>query len=73
LRFSIGGGARLSDIQIHFDWYVFPLLAVMIGWPGLLLGAAVGGFAWRSHRVIGAFLGGLTGTAAWATPLVIWG
>jgi hypothetical protein len=67
------GGATLSDIQIHFDWYVFPLLAVMIGWPGLLLGLAVGGFAWRRHRVIGALLGAVTGTAVWATSLIMWG
>ena len=47
----------MSDINIEFDWYVFPLLAVMFGWPGLLIGGVAGGYLWRRHRVIGTLLG----------------
>ena len=32
----------MSDINIEFDWYVFPLIAVMFGWPGLLIGGIAG-------------------------------
>ena len=42
----------MSDINIQFDWYVFPLIAVMFGWPGLLIGGIAGGYLWRRHRVI---------------------
>ena len=55
----------MSDINIEFDWYVFPLLALMFGWPGLLIGGFAGGYLWRRHRVIGALLGALLGTALW--------
>jgi hypothetical protein len=55
----------MSDINIEFDWYVFPLLALMFGWPGLLIGGVTGGYLWRRHRVIGTLLGALMGTALW--------
>jgi hypothetical protein len=63
----------LSDIQIQFDWYVFPLLALMIGWPGLLIGAAGGGIAWRQHRIVGTLLGALAGLTLWAGAQFLWG
>jgi hypothetical protein len=55
----------MSDIKIEFDWYVFPLLALMFGWPGLLIGGVAGGYLWRRHRVIGTLLGALLGIALW--------
>jgi len=55
----------MSDINIEFDWYVWPVIAVMIGWPGLLLGTAIGAVLWRRHRVIGGLLGLVAGTLAW--------
>jgi hypothetical protein len=63
----------MSDINIEFDWYVFPLIAVMVGWPGMLIGGVAGGYLWRRHRVVGTLLGAIAGTALWATPQYLWG
>jgi hypothetical protein len=62
----------MSDIKIEFDWYVFPLIAVMIGWPGMLIGGVAGGVLWRRHRLIGTLLGAIAGTALWATGEFLW-
>ena len=57
----------MSDIDIQFDWYFYPLIALMFGWPGLLLGGFASGYLWRRHRVIGALLGALVGVGLWDT------
>ena len=62
----------MSDIKIEFEWYVMPLIAVMIGWPGLLIGAVAGGLLWRRHRAIGALIGAILGTAVWAGGYYLW-
>ena len=62
----------MSDIDITFDWYFWPVIAVMIGWPGLLLGAAVGAMAWKRHRIIGALLGMIAGTLVWDFGFYLW-
>ena len=61
----------MSDINIEFEWYVFPLLAVMIGWPGLLAGGFAGGYLWRRHRLVGTLLGAITGTALWSAGVAL--
>jgi len=35
----------MSDISIQFTWFDLLLVALLIGWPGLLLGAALGAVA----------------------------
>jgi hypothetical protein len=55
----------MSDISIQFAWYDLPLIAVIIGWPGLVLGAVAGFFIWRKHRAAGAALGAVGGTSLW--------
>lgn len=56
----------MSDIRLDFGWEIVPLLAVMLGWPGLLVGAALGALGWRGRRWLGGVLGGLGGMALWA-------
>lgn len=55
----------MSDISIQFAWYDLPLIAIIIGWPGLLLGGLAGFFVWRKHRVAGTTLGAVVGIALW--------
>ena len=62
----------MSDIKIEFEWYVMPLIAVMIGWPGLLIGAVAGGFIWRGHRAVGALIGAILGTVVWTGGYYFW-
>jgi hypothetical protein len=51
----------MSDIGPIFGPFDIAMLALIIGAPGLVLGAAVGAFAWRRHRLWGALLGSVGG------------
>jgi hypothetical protein len=62
----------MSDISIQFTWLDLMLVALLVGWPGLLLGATIGAIGWRSHRVYGAALGALLGLALWAGLRFAW-
>ena len=62
----------MSDISIQFTWLDLVLVALFIGWLGLLLGAPIGAIAWRRHRVSGAALGALLGFALWAGLRFAW-
>ena len=55
----------MSDISFEFDWYFWPVIAVMISWPGLLLGTALGTALWRRRRIFGALAGMIAGTLLW--------
>jgi Na+/proline symporter len=41
------------------------MIALVLGSPGLLLGAIAGALAWRTHRWAGALLGAIVGFTAW--------
>jgi len=62
----------MSDISIQFTWLDLLLVALLIGWPGLLLGAALGAAAWRRHRVYGALIGAILGLALWVGVQFLW-
>jgi len=55
----------MSDISIQFTWLDLLLVALLVGWPGLLLGAGLGVAAWRRHPVYGALIGSVAGLALW--------
>jgi Na+/proline symporter len=55
----------VSDIKIEFTWYQLLLVAFFIGWPGLVLGAAAGGFVWRRHPIPGVVIGTVVGFVLW--------
>jgi hypothetical protein len=56
----------MSDIAITFPWPVLLAMVLLIGWPGFLLGGALGLLAWRAHRIIGGVAGGLALDLLWA-------
>jgi len=62
----------MSDISLQFTWLDLLLFALLIGSPGLLLGAVLGAVAWRRHRVYGAALGAILGLVAWLGMQFLW-
>jgi hypothetical protein len=62
----------MSDIGL--DWGPFDILAIalIIGAPGLVIGAALGALAWRRHRLWGALSGAGAGLMFWLGGFVLW-
>ena len=62
----------MSDIGL--DWGPFDILAIalIIGAPGLVVGAALGALAWRRHRLWGALIGAVVGLIFWLGGFVLW-
>jgi hypothetical protein len=44
----------MSDISIHFTPLDWIMIAVVMGWPGLLFGAAFGAMVWPKRRIAAA-------------------
>jgi len=55
----------MSDIGVLNNPLSIVLLALIIGSPGLVLGALAGALVWRRRRLIGAALGALAGLGLW--------
>jgi hypothetical protein len=55
----------LSDIALNITWLDLVLYAPLLGWPGLLICAVLGGLVWKQRRILGAVLGGLIGAVIW--------
>ena len=62
----------MSDIRLEFGWDAILLIALMIGWPGLVICGTIGALAWRRRRAIGALAGALAGLVLWAGAQVAW-
>jgi Na+/proline symporter len=62
----------VSDIGLDWGPFDIAMIALIIGAPDLVIGAALGALAWRRHRVWGALLGALTGFALWLGGFVLW-
>ncbi len=52
----------MSDVGLIFSPLDYLVLALLFGSPDLAIGAGVGAFAWRRHRIIGAVTGAAIGT-----------
>jgi len=57
----------VSDIGILSDPVSQIEIALLLGAPGLLLGAILGALLWRCHRFAGALLGAVAGLVLWLT------
>ena len=44
----------MSDISLHFTWLDWLAIALMLGWPGLIVGAAFGVLVWPKRRIAAA-------------------
>jgi len=44
----------MSDISLHFTWLDWIAIAFLLGWPGLLFGAAFGAVVWPKRRIAAA-------------------
>ncbi len=51
----------MSDVGILNDFSSIVFVIMLIGSPGLAIGAILGALLWRRHRVIGCALGALIG------------
>jgi hypothetical protein len=60
----------MSDIGL--DWGATAVIALIIGCPGLAIGAALGAIAWRRHRWSGALIGAVVGFALWLGGFIWW-
>jgi Na+/proline symporter len=55
----------VSDIGILNDPVSLIVIALILGSPGILLGAIPGALLWRAHRIAGALLGAVVGFVLW--------
>jgi len=62
----------VSDIGPIFGPFDVAMLALIIGAPGLVLGAAGGAFVWRPHHVLGVPTGAVGGLLMWLVGFVHW-
>ena len=51
----------MSDIGLDWGPFDIAAIALIIGAPGLVIGAALGAILWRRHRLWGACLGAAAG------------
>lgn len=58
-----------TDLSVHFDPDELIFTGLRRGWPGILLGAALGAALWRERRVFGALCGAIIG---FAPGLLVW-
>ena len=55
----------MSDIGILNDPLSIAFVILIIGSPGLPVGAIAGALVWRRHRIWGALVGAVAGFALW--------
>lgn len=56
----------MIDFDSNLDAMPLALATLHLGWPGLLIGAVLGLWAWRDRRSFGVALGGFFGVSVWA-------
>jgi hypothetical protein len=62
----------MSDIGLDWGLFDYTILALIIGAPGLVIGAALGAIAWQRHRLWGSLLGAIIGFLLWIGGFVAW-
>jgi len=62
----------MSDIGINLGPLDYAAIALVVGAPGLVIGAALGAILWRRHRVFGTLVGAIAGLALWDAGVMAW-
>jgi hypothetical protein len=62
----------MSDIGLDWGPLDIAVIALIIGAPGLVLGAAFGALLWRRRRILGAAIGAFAGLLLWLGGFVLW-
>ncbi len=62
----------MSDIGLDWSPFDIALMALIIGAPGLVIGAVLGAVLWRRRRVWGAALGAVVGLLLWLAGFLAW-
>jgi Na+/proline symporter len=62
----------MSDIGLDLGPLDVVMIALIIGSPGLVVGAALGALLWRRHRFYGAVLGAVAGLVVFDAGFVAW-
>jgi len=62
----------MSDISLEISWLEWVAIAVMVGWPGLIIGAVLGaaGF-WKKTRILAAVAAAVIGCGAWFASVLL--
>jgi Na+/proline symporter len=62
----------MSDVGLYFSPLDLVVIALIIGAPGLIVGAVLGALLWRRHRFYGAVLGGVVGLVVFDAGVMAW-
>jgi Na+/proline symporter len=62
----------MSDVGLDWGPFDIAAIALIIGSPGLVIGAVLGAVLWRRRRLIGALLGAFAGLVLWLAGFVWW-
>jgi Na+/proline symporter len=62
----------MSDIGLDWGPLDIAAIALIIGAPGLVVGAVLGAILWRRRRIVGALIGALSGLLLWLGGFVLW-
>jgi hypothetical protein len=62
----------MSDIGLNWGVTGWAIIALIVGWPGLLVGAVAGLLLWRRHRVTGTLLGAALGFVTCLAGFYFW-
>ncbi|MGD9980720.1 MAG: hypothetical protein AB7H66_00200 [Hyphomonadaceae bacterium] len=61
----------MSDISIEFTWFEWIAIALMAGWPGLIIGGVLGvAVFWKKGRIAAGIVGSLMGCFVWFSAVL---
>jgi hypothetical protein len=62
----------MSDIGLNWGPFDIAAIALIIGAPGFVIGAALGALLWRRRCFLGSMIGAFAGLVLWLGGFVLW-